>query len=341
MAKIYSHAAANNNNNLSMAISTMLLLGLLMSTLDKTVAQIGVCYGLLGNNLPSPQEVINLYKQYNIRRMRLYSPNDAVSRALSGSNIEIMLGIPNDALEGIANSQSTADTWIQNNVRNYNNVNFKYIAVGNEIKTNDRAAQFLVPAMERIQNSINSAGLANRIKVSTSVNTGILGVSYPPSSGSFTSNYGPIINPVIRFLVNNRSPFYKENSNTISLDYALFKSQSVVVRDGQNGYKNLFDAILDAVYSALEKAGGSSLEIVVSESGWPSDGGPGTSFANAGTYIANLIQHVKGGTPKRPGKAIETYVFAMFNENQKSPEYEKHWGLFFPSKQLKYNIILN
>ncbi|KAF4354701.1 hypothetical protein G4B88_029545 [Cannabis sativa] len=232
--------------------------------------------------------------------MRLYSPNDAVSRALSGSNIELMLGIPNDALEGIANSQSTADTWIQNNVRNYNNVKFKYIAVGNEIQTNDRAAQFLVPAMERIQNAINSAGLANRIKVSTSVDTGILGVSYPPSSGSL-----------------------------------------VVVRDGQNGYKNLFDAILDAVYSALEKAGGSSLEIVVSESGWPSAGGTATSFENARTYNANLIQHVKGGTPKRPGRPIETYVFAMFNENQKSPEYEKNWGLFFPNKQPKYNINLN
>ncbi|KAL4607722.1 hypothetical protein ACB092_09G195400 [Castanea dentata] len=300
-----------------------LLFAMLMASLDKTGAQIGVCYGMLGN-LPPQREVVALYNQYNIRRMRLYGPNQAALQALIGANVELILGVPNGQLGNIASNQANANTWIQNHVKNYGNVKFKNIAVGNEVDPLGPNARYVVPALRNIQNAIFTAGLGNQIKVSTAVDTGILKVSYPPSNGSLKPEFRPFLDPIISFLVNkspllvNLYPYisYKDNLNSIRLDYDLFTDPSTVVSDPPVSYCNLFNAILDAVYTALERAG-------------------------VGTYINNLIQHVKGGTPKKPGRPTETYVFAMFDENQKNPEFEKHWGLSLRNKQPKFQVNFN
>ncbi|KAI8014823.1 hypothetical protein LOK49_LG05G02151 [Camellia lanceoleosa] len=229
-------------------------------------AQIGVCYGTNGDNLPSRQDVVALYNQNDQQALQ----------ALGGSNIELILGILNPKLQTLASSQAEADTWVQNNVKNFGNM-----------------TQFLVPAMQNVHTAIVNAGLGIQIKVSTAISTGLLGNPFPPSQGSFRPKIRPsFIDPIISFLVTNGKRWHFGDC---------------CVREWLAYY-----------------------------------GGTDMTVDNAKIYNNNLIQHVKGGTPKKPGKAIETYIFAMFDENQKTgDEVKRHWGLFSPDKQLKYPVTFN
>ncbi|KAE9455134.1 hypothetical protein C3L33_12968, partial [Rhododendron williamsianum] len=331
----------------SLIAATMLLLGLLIANLEITGAgPAGVCYGMMGNNLPPASEVVALYKQHRIARMRIYDPDQRALQALRGSNIELMIGVPNGDLQSLSNP-SNANSWVQRNIKSYwPDVKFRYIAVGNEVSPNSGTAQFVLPAMRNVYNALASAGLS-QIKVSTAIDTTLIGTSYPPSQGNFRDDFRWYLDPIIWFLIDAKSPVLANiypyfahigNPGSISLDYALFKSPSVVVQDGNRGYQNLFDAMLDGLIAALGRAWGGDLEVVISETGWPSAGGVATTVDNAATYVDKVIRHVKNGTPMRPNRAIETYIFAMFDENNKEPAYEKHFGQFYPNKQAKWPL---
>ncbi|XP_009607576.1 glucan endo-1,3-beta-glucosidase, acidic [Nicotiana tomentosiformis] len=332
--------------------AALVLVGVLMCSIQMIGAQsIGVCYGKIANNLPSEQDVINLYKANGITKMRIYYPDKNIFKALKGSNIEIILDVPNQDLEALANS-SIASGWVQDNIRShFPYVKFKYISIGNEVSpsNNGQYSQFLLHAMENVYNALAASGLQDKIKVTTAIYSGLLANTYPPKASIFRGEFNSFINPIIQFLARNNLPLlanvypylvHISNTAGVALSYALFTQR------GKNsaGYQNLFDAILDSMYFAVEKAGGPNVEIIVSESGWPSEGNSAATIENAQTYYRNLIDHVKrgAGTPKKPGKSIETYLFAMFDENDKKGEItEKHFGLFSPDQRAKYQLNFN
>ena len=91
---------------------------------------------------------------------------------------------------------------------------------------------------------------------------------------------------------------------------------------------------MDAVRAALNSMGFKEIEIVVAETGWPYKGDSnevGPSIENAKAYNGNLISHLRSmvGTPLMPGKSVDTYLFALYDEDLKpGPGSERAFGLF-------------
>uniref|UniRef100_A0A0D9VA44 Glucan endo-1,3-beta-D-glucosidase n=1 Tax=Leersia perrieri TaxID=77586 RepID=A0A0D9VA44_9ORYZ len=301
-----------------------------------TVQSIGVCYGVKGNDLPSRSEVVQMYKSKGINGMRIYYPDTDALNALRNTGINLILDVA-DKLPYLAASPSNADAWVRDNVKPYYPaVNIRYITVGNEVEGG--ATNSILLAMRNVNAALASAGLGN-IKASTAVKYDVIANSYPPSAGVFRDNY---MREIARYLASTNAPLlanvypyfaYRGNPRDISLNYATFQP-GTTVKDPNSGlsYNNLFDAMMDAIYAALEKASAPNVRVVVAESGWPSAEGFGASMDNAKAYNQGLINHVGRGTPKRPG-ALEAFIFAMFNENQKPDDpTERHFGLFYPNK---------
>lgn len=104
---------------------------------------------------------------------------------------------------------------------------------------------------------------------------------------------------------------------------------------------------MDAVRSALNAMGFQGVEILVAETGWPYKGDSnevGPSVENAKAYNGNLIAHLRSmvGTPLMPGKSVDTYLFALYDEDLKpGPGSERAFGLFKLDMTMNYDVGLS
>ncbi|KAH0471078.1 hypothetical protein IEQ34_000801 [Dendrobium chrysotoxum] len=346
-----------------MSISSSLELFFIFSLIAGQILQIlslnvGINYGQIANNLPSPSQVSELLQSLSINKVKLYDADPNVLSAFSNSNIEFIIGIGNENVANMIDS-SQAKAWIQQNVQSFlPQTKITSITVGNEILSSKDTSLMsnLVPAMQSLHGALVSLGLDQQVNITTAHSLAILGNSYPPSSGSFLQNLAQYIQPLLDFHSKTKSPFlinvypyfaYKASPDTVSMEYVLFQSNQGVTDPNTNlNYDNMLYAQLDSVYSAIKAMGYNDINVRVSETGWPSKGDPdeaGATPENAALYNGNLLKRLEmnQGTPLMPTTPLSIYVFALFNEDLKpGPTSERNYGLFYPNNTPVYNIDL-
>ncbi|CAH1441425.1 unnamed protein product [Lactuca virosa] len=350
-----------------MALLFLTFLCLITSSRAAILNRIGINYGRLGNNLPSPAKSIELLQNMNAGRVKLYDADHEILHLLSGKNIEVAITVANDEISAIASNQHLADQWVYEHVlAHYPSTKIRFVLVGNEVLSSTNTVQDmqiakdLVPAMRRIKNTIKSQGIRN-IKVGTPLAMDMMGTTFPPSNGSFKPEMRELMIPLLKYLNGTRSFFFVDvypyfawaesranNQTGIDLGFALLRSGNMTYTDPQSGlvYTDLLDQMLDSVVYAMAKLGYDDVMLAIAETGWPHEGDSdefGANKENAAEYNNNLIKKMSAtpsnGTPARPGAIIPTFIFSMYDENQKyGPATERHWGLMNPDGSAVYAV---
>ncbi|KAL9224484.1 hypothetical protein vseg_000512 [Gypsophila vaccaria] len=322
---------------------------------------VGVNWGTMSYNKLAADDVVEMLKNNGFEQLKLFEADEVILNALVGSDIEVMLAIPNNMLQQMSLNLDNALAWVDFNLTSFiysGGVNIKYVAVGNEPLLqayNGTYVNLIIPALRNIQAALNNAGYGNQIKATIPFNADVYysPASNPvPSAGDFRPEVRDITLEILQVLHENNSPFTVNIYPFLSLygndhfpiDFAFFDGSNVPIRDQGVVYTNVFDANFDTLVSAMNKAGYSDMDIIVGEVGWPTDGDKYANVQNAKRFNQGLLEHVLNGegTPLRKGK-IDVYLFSLIDENAKSVapgNFERHWGIFEFDGKPKYALDL-
>ncbi|XP_022751653.1 glucan endo-1,3-beta-glucosidase-like [Durio zibethinus] len=336
-------------------IAIFLLFSIILHLFTSSAA-LGVNYGMSADNLPSPFVVANFLKTQTIfDSVKMFDANPDVLRAFANTGISVTVTVGNGDIPALTNTVA-ARRWVTQHISPfYPQTKIKYICVGSEVLFSNITDWInnLVPAMRSLHYALIKAGIQD-IKITSSHALNIFRSETVPSLMRFMVGYDlSFFAPTLKFHHRTKSPFminpypYFSPDLLSRLNYALFKpNRGVYDKFTGKTYTNMFDALMDSTYSAMKALGYGHVDIVIGETGWPSQGDASSPFAtmeNAISYNGHVVKEIISGkgTPLMPNRQFETYMFALFNENQKpGPLAEKYWGLLKPDLTPMYDVAL-
>ena len=102
--------------------------------LVNSVSGIGANWGTQASHSLPPETVVNMLKDNGIQKVKLFDADYGALRALGKTQIEVMVGIPNELLASLASSVKAAEKWVAKNVSEHittNNVNIRSFLFSN------------------------------------------------------------------------------------------------------------------------------------------------------------------------------------------------------------------
>ncbi|XP_042023869.1 glucan endo-1,3-beta-glucosidase 8-like [Salvia splendens] len=316
---------------------------------------LGVNWGNQAAQNLHPRNIVQMLKDNNITKVKLFDSDAWVVKHFAGTGIEVMLGIPNLHLASLADRYKHAQEWVKANLTRHlyeGGVDIKYVAVGNEpfLKAyNGSNLQTTYPALWNIQKAINEAGHGDKIKATIPQNADVYDSGTKgPSAGDFRPDIRATMKQIVQFLRDNNAPFVVNIYPFLSLslnpdfpiEFAFFSGGAKPVQDGQITYDNVLDANLDTLVWSLRRANCGNVPIIVGEIGWPTDGDKYATVDLAKKFYDGFLKKISKskGTPLYK-EEIEYYLFGLTDENMKSiapGDFERNWGIYRYDGQPKF-----
>lgn len=83
------------------------------------VSGIGANWGTQTSHPLPAVTVFQMLRDNGFQKVKLFDPEDNTMSALSNSGIQVMVGIPNEMLAGLASSTEAAENWVSKNASSY------------------------------------------------------------------------------------------------------------------------------------------------------------------------------------------------------------------------------
>jgi len=305
--------------------------------------------GVLGLNLALMQQANPITPAHRLKALmgtvdniKLYDYNPAYLTALQHVGCKhVVVAVPNGEMQGVA-ANPTAASNILGTLAPYVAAGMQFtIAVGNEPLApfyNGAFAPYLVPALTAMETALKARGWETTVQLTVPFSYDFMAVSYPPENGVFTSSTIGTVTTVAEILANNSWPFFVNIypyfafvAEQVPQAYGLLETSDTI--DGIF-YLNLLAAQVAALRAALLRVdatlNATTLPIVVSETGWPTAGGPTANVALAAAYVNNAVAY---------SSTQPLYLFEAFDELDKpGAAIEGHWGLLTEDGAMKYPI---
>ncbi|KAF9621445.1 hypothetical protein IFM89_021484 [Coptis chinensis] len=224
----------------SQALISLITLTLLSSPpLQMVESAIGVNWGSVSYHRLSPSIVVDLLKHNKIQKVKLFDADPGALRALMGSGIQVMVGIPNEMLSVLSSSSVASDLWVRQNVSSYvgkygadiskfrskeeekevssdlvslddyEECRRYHLVLGMNLSFTSYSGQYqslVVPALLNLQQSLAKANLVGYVKLVVPCNADVYESSLP-SQGTFRPELTDVITQLVSFLNSNGSPF--------------------------------------------------------------------------------------------------------------------------------------